>query len=154
MGTEIERKFLVAGTGWRGRGRATTIRQGYLSSVKERIVRVRTAGERAMLTIKGITVDATRSEFEYEIPPDEATIMLDELCERPLIEKIRHVVEVDGAVWEIDEFTGVNRGLVVAEIELEDEAQAVALPPWVGEEVTDDIRYYNSQLAVTPYSRW
>lgn len=154
MGTEIERKFRVSGDAWRGRGTATRYRQGYLSTVKERTVRVRVAGDRAQLTIKGITVGASRTEFEYEIPVDDADVMLDELCEQPIIDKVRHVVEIDGTTWEIDEFAGANAGLVVAEVELDDADQHVTRPAWLGEEVTDDPRYFNANLVAHPYSEW
>jgi len=151
---EIERKYLVVGDAWRSRAVGTVFRQGYLSTVKERTVRVRVAGDRGHLTIKGITVGAVRSEFEYEIPRADADQMLDELCERPLIEKTRHEIEAGDLTWEIDEFAGVNEGLVVAEVELEDEAQEIALPEWVGEEVTHDPRYFNSNLIAHPFSEW
>ncbi len=154
MATEIERKFLVDGDSWRGRGTATTFRQGYLSTVKERTVRVRAAGDRGTLTVKGITVDATRSEFEYEIPLDDANAMLDDLCERPIIEKVRHVLDVDGTTWEIDEFQGANDGLIVAEVEVERRDQEFTRPDWLGEEVTDDPRYFNANLIDHPYSQW
>jgi CYTH domain-containing protein len=151
---EIERKFLVAGDDWRALGTASAFRQGYLSTVKERTVRVRVAGDRGLLTIKGITLGATRSEFEYPIPVEDARTMLAELCERPIIEKVRHVVEYAGKTWEIDEFEGVNAGLVVAEIELEDEDEPFERPPWIGEEVTGDPRYYNANLIDHPYTEW
>jgi CYTH domain-containing protein len=154
VATEIERKFLVVDDAWRARSTGTAFRQGYLSTVKERTVRVRAAGNCGYLTIKGITVGAVRSEFEYEIPRAEADQMLDELCERPLIEKTRYEIEVDALTWEIDVFTGVNDGLIVAEIELEDEAQEIDLPEWVGVEVTDDPRYFNSNLIAHPFSEW
>jgi adenylate cyclase len=154
MATEIERKFLVTSDAWRGQGTATDFRQGYLSTVKERTVRVRAAGDDGWLTIKGITTGASRTEFEYPIPVADAHAMLDELCERPIIEKTRHVVDVDGATWEIDEFDGANEGLVVAEIELTDADEDVALPDWVGDEVTDDPRYFNANLIAHPYSQW
>lgn len=118
-----------------------------------RTVRIRVAGEIAMLTIKSLTTNASRAEFEYKIPLDDAREML-EFCEQPLIEKNRHLVEVEGMTWEIDEFLGVNQGLVVAEIELEAEDQKFTLPEWVGEEVTDDHRYFNSSLSSAPYSTW
>ncbi len=154
MGQEIERKFLVLGDAWRHDAAGTVYRQGYLSTVKERTVRVRTIGERGFLTVKGLTVGATRSEFEYEIPVDDADRMLDGLCERPLIEKTRYVVATGGHDWEIDEFAGENAGLIVAEVELEAEDEAVELPAWAGEEVTGDPRYYNANLIAHPFSRW
>lgn len=153
MGREIERKFLVAGNGWRSNS-GVEIRQGYLNDDKERTVRVRTAGDQAWLTIKGITRGATRSEYEYAIPFEEAEMLLDELCLRPLIEKRRYRVAHDGDLWEVDEFFGDNEGLVVAEIELESEDQPFSRPDWLGEEVTGDPRYYNVNLVSHPYRDW
>ena len=154
MGREIERKFLVIGDDWRQRATATTIRQGYLCSLAERSVRVRVAGDRGTLTIKGMAIGATRAEYEYEIPLGDAEELLDGLCERPLIEKTRYRVENEGDTWEVDVFAGDNAGLTVAEIELEDEGQKVVLPRWIGEEVTGDPRYLNANLFKHPFSRW
>ncbi|HSJ43770.1 MAG TPA: CYTH domain-containing protein [Euzebyales bacterium] len=154
MGTEIERKFLVTDDSWRDQGTSTVIRQGYLSTVMERTVRVRAAGDEGTLTIKGITVGATRTEFEYEIPVEDANTMLDELCEQPIIAKTRHVVEVDGTIWEIDEFGGVNEGLIVAEVELDSPDEEFTRPDWLGDEVTDDPRYFNANLIAHPYTEW
>ena len=154
MPLEIERKFLVRGTGWRTRGRGVPYRQGYLSTVPERTVRVRLIRDKGYLTIKGVTVGATRAEYEYEIPAGEASEMLDNLCERPLIEKTRYRLEHHGLTWEVDEFEGDNAGLIVAEVELDDEDQAVMLPDWVGKEVTGERRYYNASLIADPYSSW
>jgi adenylate cyclase len=153
MGKEIERKYLVTGTQWKETATGTLYRQGYLNSQKERVVRARTMGDKAALTIKGITVGATRLEFEYEIPMDDCNQLL-ELCEQPLIEKTRYKVEYGGLIWEIDEFHGVNDGLIVAECELDSEDQAIDKPGWVGEEVTSDPRYYNSNLIANPFSTW
>ena len=154
MGKEIERKYLVhEDEAWRSAA-GTVYRQGYLSTVKERTVRVRTIGDKAYLTIKGITVGATRLEYEYEIPVDEANELLDELCEIPLIEKARRIIEFDGLTWEVDEFFGVNAGLILAEVELEDEAQRFNKPAWIAKEVTDDPRYFNANLVDYPYSKW
>jgi CYTH domain-containing protein len=153
MGKEIERKFRVKSDAWRT-GEATRYRQGYLSTVKERTVRVRTIGGRGYLTIKGVSVGATRLEFEYDIPLLDAEQMLDALCERPLIEKNRYRIEHDGILWEVDEFFGENAGLVVAEVELETEDQAFSRPDWVGDEVTEDPRYFNANLIGNPYCRW
>jgi adenylate cyclase len=153
MGKEIERKFLVTGQAWRS-GSGVEYRQGYLNDDKERTVRVRTAGDQAWLTIKGITRGATRSEYEYAIPFDEANTLLDELCLRPLIEKRRYRVDHAGGIWEVDEFFGDNEGLVVAEIELDSEDQPFARPGWLGEEVTGDPRYYNVNLVAHPYRSW
>jgi CYTH domain-containing protein len=154
MAKEIERKFLVKSDRWRGQGVGKRYRQGYLSTGKERTVRVRTAGDRGVITVKGISVGATRSEYEYEIPFADANEMLDRLCERPLIEKTRYRIPGEGVVWEVDEFAGENRGLIVAEVELQSEDQAVSLPEWIGREVTDDPRYFNANLVAHPYSRW
>ena len=154
MGKEIERKFLVKNDDWRSQGDGKRYRQGYLSTVKERTVRVRTAGDKGFITVKGISVGASRSEYEYEIPAADANEMLDRLCERPLIEKVRYRVPHAGLVWEIDEFEGDNRGLIVAEVELKDEHQTVPLPGWVGEEVTGDPRYFNANLVAKPFTSW
>ena len=152
MGTEIERKFLVRGSGWQTAAPQRIV-QGYLNRDKHRTVRVRIAGAEAFLTIKGVTTGATRAEFEYAIPVADAEALL-ALCDGPLIDKVRHRVEYGGLLWEVDEFLGDNAGLVVAEVELASEGQAVTLPPWVTEEVTTDSRYYNSSLATHPFNRW
>jgi CYTH domain-containing protein len=152
VGIEIERKFLVVGTDWR-QGAGTRYQQGYLNRDKERTVRVRLAGEDAFLTIKGKSKGAVRAEFEYAISPTDAAELLT-LCDGPLIQKIRYVVVHQGSSWEVDEFLGDNAGLVVAEIELQSEDQPFARPPWLGREVTDDARYFNSSLAAHPYRRW
>ncbi|MGD2136744.1 MAG: CYTH domain-containing protein [Gammaproteobacteria bacterium] len=153
MAREIERKFLVTTREWQS-GDAQEYRQGYLNLDKERTVRVRIAGEAAYLTIKGITQGATRREFEYAIPLADARELLTNLCHKPLIEKRRHKVRHGGLTWEVDEFFGDNAGLVVAEVELEDEDQPFERPPWLGEEVTDDPRYYNASLVDNPYRNW
>ena len=154
MSLEIERKFLVRGEDWRAHGSGIPYRQGYLSTVPERTVRVRLIRDKGYLTIKGIAVGATRAEYEYEIPAGEASEMLDNLCERPLIEKMRYRVEHQGLTWEIDVFDGDNTGLIIAEVELEEEHQAIMLPDWVGEEVTGDPRYYNANLIADPFTGW
>jgi CYTH domain-containing protein len=153
MAVEIERKFLVKGDDWRALAKGTAYRQGYLPS-ERCTVRVRTAGSRAFLTIKGLTVGATRSEFEYEIPPADAVTMLETLASKPLIEKTRYAIAVGDVTWEIDEFSGDNAGLIVAEVELTHEDQAFDKPHWVGEEVTHDRRYFNANLARLPFTRW
>jgi adenylate cyclase len=153
MAKEIERKFLVEGEGWRT-GRGTLYRQGYLNRAKERTVRVRMVADKGYLTVKGITVGASRLEFEYEIPVKDVDMMLTELCAKPLIEKRRYAVEYEGLTWEIDEFMGENEGLVVAEVELQEEEQVFERPPWLGEEVTGDPRYFNSNLSRKPYKEW
>ena len=152
MAREIERKFLIKGSAWR-RASATRVRQGFLSTAKGRTVRVRTAGGKAYLTIKGMAVGPTRPEFEYEIPYEDAKELLT-LCEKPLIEKDRYRLEEGGVVWEIDEFFGENLGLIIAEVELESEGQPFPKPEWVGEEVTGDPRYFNSNLVKKPYTKW
>ncbi|MGD9056126.1 MAG: CYTH domain-containing protein [Desulfobacterales bacterium] len=152
MAKEIERKFRVKEGYWRS-AKGTTYRQGYLNSVKERVVRVRIINDRGYLTIKGLTVGATRLEFEYEIPRRDAEQLLD-ICEKPLIEKTRFKVEEGGFIWEIDEFFGENQGLIVAEVELESEDQDFPRPDWVLEEVTGDPRYFNSNLIRKPYKMW
>jgi CYTH domain-containing protein len=154
MGIEIERKYLIASDDWRGLAEGIDYRQGYLSTVKERTVRVRTIGDRGFLTIKGISIGASRVEYEYEIPADDTHEMLDELCERPLIEKKRYRIPVAHLIWEIDEFFGENQGLILAEVELISEDQPIDLPEWIGEEVTGDPRYFNSSLVARPYSTW
>ena len=153
MGREVERKFLVVGAEWRQTS-GVVYRQGYLSTVKERTVRVRTAGDRAYLTIKGKVVGATRSKYEYAIPTRDAEGMLADLCERPLIEKRRYRVEHAGLTWDVDEFLHENAGLVLAEVELEREGQVVQRPAWVGKEVTDNPRYFNANLTRHPYQEW
>jgi len=154
MAREIERKFIVVGTTWKAGALGVRFRQGYLSTVKERTVRVRTEGTRAVLTVKGPTSGITRLEFEYEIPLDEANRMLDELCERPLVDKTRYRVDVGGLIWEIDEFHGDNDGLVLAEIELTSPDQAFVRPAWIGREVSYDPRYFNANLVAHPYRTW
>ena len=154
MGAEIERKFLVDLTKWKPRGEGTLFIQGYLSSAKERTVRIRREGDKAVITVKGPTRGVTRAEYEYAIPPDDADEMLRELCEQPVIEKRRHVEEHAGHTWEVDVFAGENEGLVVAEVELQSEDEALELPAWVIREVSDDARYYNSNLIAAPYSTW
>lgn len=154
MAKEIERKFLVIGDDWRRLAEGTMYRQGYLNSVKERTVRIRTVGERAFLTVKGITVGSTRVEYEYEIPVADCNAMLDGLAEQPIIEKKRYRIPFGGLVWEVDEFFGENLGLIVAEVELTSEDQAFDKPAWVGAEVGHDPRYFNSNLIAHPYSQW
>ena len=154
MAVEIERKFLTSSDEWRALADGLDYRQGYLSTTKERTVRVRTIGEQGFLTIKGITVGASRAEYEYEIPVADAHEMLDELCLRPLIEKRRYRIPYEGAVWELDEFFGENLGLILAEVELESEDQTIEVPSWIGEEVTGDPRYFNANLVQNPYTTW
>ena len=151
MSVEIERKFLVRDDRWKVLGQGVLLRQGYLSSHPDRIVRVRIEGNAALLTIKGRSVGATRGEWEYPIPLADAEAFLDSLCERPIIEKYRSRIRFEGMVWEVDEFLGENAGLVVAEIELEREDQPFVKPDWIGKEVTQDARYFNANLLRHPY---
>ncbi|MDK1081939.1 MAG: CYTH domain-containing protein [Anaerolineae bacterium] len=152
MPTEIERKFLVIGDGWRT-DKGIRIRQGYLNRERGRIVRVRIAGDNGYITIKGITTGISRAEFEYAIPAVDAGQLL-QMCDGRLIEKVRHVVVHKGTSWEVDEFHGDNSGLLIAEVELEFEEQTFEKPVWLGAEVTGDVRYYNSYLSQHPYASW
>jgi len=154
MAKEIEKKFLVKGDQWRELAEGTIYRQGYLSTEKERVVRVRTIGNTGYLTIKGITVGASRLEYEYEISVSDSNEMLDQLCLKPLIEKKRYKIEYAGLIWEIDEYSGDNQGLIVAEVELESEDQEISMPGWIGKEVTSDPRYFNSNLTKHPFIQW
>ena len=154
MSVEIERKFLVADDRFRTLAQGVRYRQGYLNSAKERVVRVRTIDDQGVLTIKGITTGATRVEYEYAIPLADARAMLDDLCEQPLVEKNRYKIAHQGFTWEVDEFFGANQGLVVAEIELAREDQPFAKPVWIGQEVTGDPRYFNSNLIQHPFQNW
>ena len=154
MGEEIERKFLVREKIWHNQVKEGQVyRQGYLNSAKERTVRVRIANNKGYLTVKGLTRGATRLEFEYEIPVEDAEKLLG-LCEKPLIEKTRFKIEYGGFIWEVDEFFGENEGLILAEIELDSEEQTFPKPDWLAEEVTDDPRYFNANLVQHPYSEW
>ena len=153
MALEIERKFLVEEDAWPNE-QGTMYCQGYLNSDKKRNVRVRTIDDKGYLTIKGIARGAVRVEYEYEIPKAEAEAMLDDLCEKPLIEKRRYKIKYKGLVWEIDEFFGENLGLIVAEVELESEDEQPFKPEWIGEEVTGDPKYFNANLIHHPYNKW
>jgi CYTH domain-containing protein len=154
MGTEIERKFLLSGDDWKKLARGVRYRQGYLCSTKERTVRVRTIADKGFLTIKGLNTGISRMEYEYEIPLKDANVLLDMLCEKPLIQKKRSTIKVAGFTWEVDEFFGDNQGLIVAEIELETEDQLFEKPDWIGREVSGDPRYFNSCLIKNPYKNW
>lgn len=152
---EIERKFLVVGDGWRNRAPGVLYRQGYIARTQDRVVRVRVAGDRGFLTVKIRTgAQLGRAEFEYAIPFDEAQAMLNCLAPGEIIEKRRHTFTDKGNVWEVDEFLGANQGLVVAEIELRNEAQTFERPDWLGEEVSRVSRYLNVELAQAPYCTW
>jgi len=153
MPLEIERKFLVDKTTWRPEGQGTKMVQAYLGLAPYPTVRIRIAGEKAFLTIKGRSETIARPEFEYEIPVDDAREMMTLAVSSP-VEKIRYEIQHEGLTWEVDVFSGKNSGLVLAEIELESESQVFTVPEWISEEVTYDGRYYNSYLSLCPFQEW
>lgn len=154
MPVEIERKFLVKGDAWRSLATGITYCQGYIASTASRTVRVRVVGEQGYLTIKGATTSISRAEFEYPIPLNDALELLKTLCDPPLIQKKRYKIAYAGLTWEVDEFEGDNQGLIVAEVELTDADQAIALPDWIDREVSDDPRYFNANLAKHAFTKW
>ncbi|NJM11681.1 MAG: CYTH domain-containing protein [Synechococcaceae cyanobacterium SM1_2_3] len=155
MGTEIEHKFLICDERWRSQvERSARMRQGYLTSNARCSARVRIADGYGFLNLKSGTIGIQRSEYEYPIPLAEAEEILDTLCEKPLLEKTRHYLHFGAHLWEIDEFSGDNAGLIVAEIELSRPDEPFARPDWLGADVSHDLRYYNSQLARHPYRTW
>lgn len=154
MGIEIERKFLLKFLPHDLLTEPQYICQGYLSTDKNCTVRVRISGKKAFLTVKGITVNCSRSEFEYPISLEDARKMLDEFCGENIIEKNRYKVTFKGFVWEIDQFLGNNTGLLLAEIELTNENEVFELPDCIQKEVTHDTRYFNSNLMLNPVSGW
>lgn len=154
MGKEIERRFLVQGDDWKSLDKGVVYRQGFLSTDKERVVRVRVAAEKATLTIKGLTVNFSKPEFEYPLPLSDAQTLLNDLCQKPLIEKTRYRIHHEGHVWEVDEFFGENQGLIVAEVELTHEQEHIILPDWIGLEISSDPRYFNSSLVQNPFCQW
>lgn len=154
MGVEIERKFLVTAHPYRTTATGMVCKQGYIKSGSGCTVRVRIMDTTGYLTIKGKGKGLARNEYEYEIPLDDATEMLRDLCGKPLIEKVRYKIPYGGFVWEVDHFEGENAGLVVAEIELASEDQLFEKPDWIGREVTGDARYFNAALQQHPYSLW
>ena len=154
MALEIEHKFLVIGSEWKNQTTGILYRQGYLNTVKERTVRVRTIGDRGYLTVKGLNHGLSRLEFEYEIPHADAEQMINELVEQPIIEKYRYRIAQDMLTWEVDEFLGSNAGLVIAEIEVPNSHFIFAKPNWVGKEVSNDTRYFNNNLVLHPYQTW
>jgi adenylate cyclase len=154
MAQEIERKFRVANDDWRAMASSSSsLKQGYLSSSAEATVRVRLEDNLGTLTIKSKTKGITRNEFEYAIPAQEAEELLI-ICSGPLIEKTRYRIPQENHTWEIDVFEGDNDGLIIAEIELTSDEDYFAKPQWLGEEVSGDSRYYNSNLATHPYVNW
>lgn len=147
MAVEIEHKYIVTNDSYKDLATRTIhICQGYLSKDKERTVRIRIADDKAFITIKGNNNGDTRAEFEYPIPLNEAQILLQNLCIQPILEKYRHIVEFNGNTWEIDEFKGALDGLVLAEIEIPYSEYKYDIPPFAGKNVTNDVRYYNSNL--------
>lgn len=162
MGTEIERKYLVKEIEWRSHKEYLASQspnfgkrycQGYIPTINRTTVRLRVAGDLGYITIKSPTVGQTRSEFEYPIPAEDAQEMLDSLCVKPLIEKVRYKIKIDSLIWEVDEFLGENEGLIIAEVELENEEQIIDIPHWIEREVKDK-KYFNSQLVKHPYCKW
>ncbi len=155
MPIEIERKFLLKNNDWRDEvSRSSRIRQAYMGEIDKASVRIRVQGQKANINIKSASLAMRRLEYEYEIPLAEAEEMLDQFCNQPQIDKTRFIVEQGRHKWEIDEFYGDNEGLIVAEIELSDEAEVFEKPAWIGEEVTEDPRYYNVNLIKHTFKNW
>ena len=155
MAKEIEKKYLVKNDNYKCLSSVTYIQQGYITTKKEGVVRVRVKDSEGYITIKGQNQGAVRLEYEYEIPVSEAKEIIENLCQKPVVEKKRYTYKADdGHLWEIDEFFGENEGLVVAEIELSTEDEEYVVPDWIGEDVTFDMRYYNSNLLQNPYKNW
>ncbi|MGB1039676.1 MAG: CYTH domain-containing protein [Flavobacteriales bacterium] len=154
MATEIERKYLLKNDSWKQEvSSKNKIIQGYLSSKPERTVRIRITNNRGFVTIKSKNIGSLRKEFEYEIPIEDAEELI-LLCEKPIIQKTRYIVEHSSYSWEIDIFEGENQGLEVAEIELSQENEEFSIPNWIGQEVTNESKYYNSQLIINPFINW
>ena len=155
MATEIEHKYLVNTDIWKNitPNKSVEIRQAYLQTDPEKTIRIRTKDKSGFITIKGKTVGASRLEFEYEIPIADANELINKFCSN-LIEKTRHLVIHDNNTWEVDEFKGLNEGLIVAEIELTSEDEKYSIPNWVDKNVTDDLRYANSNLTIKPFKTW
>lgn len=154
MAKEIERKFLLKSDAWRSLAEGRYYCQGYIPTQGKQTVRARIIGDQGYLTLKGPAQGLSRSEFEYKIPLADAQAILTELCQSPRIEKHRYRIPVGDVVWEVDEFVGENQGLVLAEVELTHPEQVVVLPDWIGEEVTGNPRYYNSNLVRYPFKDW
>jgi adenylate cyclase len=155
MGIEIERKFLLLNDSWRDDVYdSVRIVQGYLANTDRGSMRVRTHGDQANLNVKSMIIGISRSEFEYPIPVSDAEDMLKNICKRPMIEKTRHYIKQDLHTWEIDVFEAGNKGLVVAEIELSDTEEEFIRPPWLGDEVSHDEKYYNVSLVKHPFKDW
>jgi len=155
MGIEIERKFLLKNENWKQTvSSSARIKQGYLAGSDKSSVRIRIEGDKANINIKSMTLAITRQEYEYSIPMADAEKLLQDLCEQPQIEKIRYIVEHEDHKWEIDVFAGDNNGLIVAEIELQNENEIFAIPEWIGDEVSEQLKYYNVNLIKYPFSSW
>jgi len=155
MGVEIERKYLVNHKLWNEVKPSVgdEIKQAYLSHDPAKIIRVRTKGNQGFITIKSKSVGDTRQEFEYEIPLADALELMKSFCSH-FIEKVRYYITFENKLWEVDEFTGDNAGLIMAEVELESEEEVYSLPNWVTENVSADRRYANSNLTVRPFKTW
>lgn len=154
LAVEIERKFSVRGNNWRNMATGINIKQGYVSVEKDHTVRIRIIESKAFLTIKGKSTGAKRLEYEYEIPNKDANELLINICKKPIINKIRYKINFKGIIWEVDEFFGENKGLILAEVELEDEEQKIEIPDWIGTEVTGNPKYYNANLISNPFCNW
>ena len=154
MAIEIERKFLVKEKPFSIAKRSLKINQGYIINEKSKVIRVREKGDDYFLTIKGNNIGISRLEYDFPISKEDAKELIFHFCKTTLIEKTRHYIEHKGHTWEVDEFHGKNTGLIVAEIELDSEDEKFEIPDWVGEEVTQDDRYYNMNLAIHPFTSW
>ena len=154
MAIEIERKFLVKEKPFSIAKRSLKINQGYIINEKSKVIRVREKGDDYFLTIKGNNIGISRLEYDFPISKEDAKELIFHFCKTTLIEKTRHYIEHKGHTWEVDEFHGKNNGLIVAEIELESEDEKFEIPDWIGEEVTQNDRYYNMNLAIHPFTSW
>ena len=155
MAIEIERKYLLKNNDWQTHVyQKTHYKQAYLANTKQSSVRIRIAGNKANINIKSMTLGIQRLEYEYPMPVQDANELLEQLCQKPVIEKTRHLVKYDYKIWEIDVFEGENKGLIMAEIELNHVAEKFKLPAWIGAEVSQYVRYYNVNLIQYPYQQW
>ncbi|HBX49498.1 MAG: adenylate cyclase [Bacteroidetes bacterium RIFOXYA12_FULL_35_11] len=154
MNIEIEKKFTVTNESWKEEQQGVLYMQGYICRNAGKSVRVRIAGNTSYLTIKGGRTGLSRDEFEYSIPVDDAKSLLEKYCEGKIIEKFRYKIMFEGKLWEVDEFLGNNKGLVMAEIELLSETEEFVKPDWIGKDVTNDPKYYNANMIDFPYSEW
>ena len=154
MGLEIERRFLVIDDSWRQGATGTKYRQGYLYFQDYGVLRLRIAGDQAFLTVKALQDNLSALEYEYEITLCDGEVMLTTLCDRPPVEKVRYRIPYEKMIWEVDVFLGDNDGLIIAEVELTHPEQVIAIPPWVGKEITDDRKYLNASLYKQPYKNW